>query len=136
MRTALTIPLPGEMTHRPVSQALKTTYFDTDAFDLMRRGISLRVRQSGKDYVLSIKRDAGAHGVYFLRDEEEAPLPSATFDLNVLDGRISSDLREIVGDIRANFKTDDAIEQRHLISREFYKQRHLAALIERRTVAT
>jgi inorganic triphosphatase YgiF len=67
LRTALTIPLPGEMTHGPVSQALKSTYFDT-----RRLWSSLRVRQSGGDCILGVKKDAHAHGGYFERDEEEA----------------------------------------------------------------
>ena len=56
LRTALTIRLPGEMTHGPVSQALKSTYFDTDALELMRRGVSLRVRQSGGKCILGVKQ--------------------------------------------------------------------------------
>lgn len=64
----------------------------------MRRGVSLRVRQSGADCILGVKKDAHAHGGFFERDEEEAPLPSSKVDLNVLDGRISSELMEIVGE--------------------------------------
>jgi triphosphatase len=115
LRTALTIPLPGEMTRGPVSQPLKSTYFDTDILDLMRRGVSLRVRQSGGDRILAIKADAHAHSGYFQRDEERAPLPSAKIALSVLDRRVSSELREIVGekalaprfgsDIRRTLKT-------------------------------
>ena len=56
LRTALTIPLPGEKTHGPVSQALKSTYFDTETLELMRRGVSWRVRESGGDCVLASKR--------------------------------------------------------------------------------
>jgi triphosphatase len=97
LRTALTIPLPGEVTHGPVSQVLKSTYFDTETLELARRGFSLRVRQLGGDCILGVKKGAHAHGGYFERDEEEAPLPSSKVDLNVLDRRISSELREIVG---------------------------------------
>ena len=98
LRTALTIPLPGEMTDGPVSQALKSTYFDTETLELMRGGVSLRVRQSGGDCILGVKKDASCSWWYFERHEEEAPLPSSKVDLNVLDGRISSELREIVGE--------------------------------------
>jgi CYTH domain len=77
LRTALTIPLPGEMTHGPVSPALKSTYFDTETLELKRRGVSLRVRQSGGHCILGVKKDAHAHGGYFERDEEEALLPSS-----------------------------------------------------------
>ena len=65
LRTALTIPLPGEVTHGPVSQVLKSTYFDTETLELARRGFSLRVRQSGVDCILGVKKDAHAHGGYF-----------------------------------------------------------------------
>ena len=115
LRTALTIPLPGEVTHGPVSQVLKSTYFDTETLELARRGFSLRVRQSGVDCILGVKKDAHAHGGYFERDEAEAPLPSSKVDLSVLDRRISSELSEIVGkkalaprfgsDIRRTLKT-------------------------------
>jgi triphosphatase len=81
----------------PVSQTLKSTYFDTDALELMRHGVSLRVRQSGGKCILGVKRDPRAHGGYFERDEEEAPLQSPKIDLNVLDRKTSSELRGIVG---------------------------------------
>ena len=115
LKTALTLPLPGAIIRGPVSQALKSTYFDTETLDLMRRGVSLRVRQSGGKCILGVKKDAHAHGGYFERDEAEAPLPSSKVDLNVLDRRISSELSEIVGkkalaprfgsDIRRTLKT-------------------------------
>ncbi len=76
LRAARTIPLQGQMARGPLSQALKTTYFDTDALDLMQRGVSLRVRQSGGTCKLGVKKDVHAHTGYFERDEEEAPLPS------------------------------------------------------------
>ena len=115
LRTALALPLPGIVTRGPVSQALKSTYFDTEALELMRCGFSLRVRQSGGKRVLGVKRRPRPHGGYFERDEEEAPLPSSKVDLNVLDREISFELRQIVGnkalsprfgsDIRRTLKT-------------------------------
>ena len=115
LRIALTIPLPGKMTHAPVSQALKSTYFDTETLGLMRHGVSLRVRQLGEECVLGVKKNAHAHGGYFEREEDEAPLPSSKVDLNVLDRKVSSKLRRIVGkkglaprfgsDIRRTLKT-------------------------------
>lgn len=98
LRAAVTIPLQGKMTRSPLSQDLKTTYFDTDALDLMRRGLSLRVRQSGGNCTLGVKKDVRAHAGYFERDEEEAPLPSTELNLNVLGRKTSSQLREIVGE--------------------------------------
>jgi triphosphatase len=98
LRIALTIPLPGKMSHGPVSQALKSTYFDTETLGLMRRGVSLRVRQLGEEYVLGVKKNAHLHGGYFEREEHESPLPSSKIDLNVLDRKVSSELRRIVGE--------------------------------------
>jgi inorganic triphosphatase YgiF len=65
----------------------------------MCRGTSLRVRQSGGDCILGVKKEVHPPGGYFECEEEEAPLPSSKVDLNVLDGRISSELREIVDEI-------------------------------------
>jgi inorganic triphosphatase YgiF len=86
------------MTRSSLSQDLKTTYFDTDALDLMRQGLSLRVRQSGGTCTLGVKKDVYAHAGYFERDEEEAPLPSTELNLDVLGRKTSSQLREIVGE--------------------------------------
>jgi inorganic triphosphatase YgiF len=73
--------LLGVVIQGPFSQALKSTCFDTKALELMRRGVSLRVRQSGEECVLGVKKNAHAHGVYFEREEDEAPLPSSKVDL-------------------------------------------------------
>lgn len=97
LETALTLPLPGAIIRGPVSQALKSTYFDTKALELMRHGISLRVRQSGGKCILGVKRDGRAHGGYFEPDEEEALLRTPKVDLNVLDRKRSSELRDIIG---------------------------------------
>lgn len=43
----------------------------------MRYGVHLRVRQSGEECVLGVKKNADAHGGYFEREEDEAPLPSS-----------------------------------------------------------
>ena len=72
LRAAQTTPLQAQMKRRPVSQNLTTTYFDTDALDLMQHGVSLRVRQSGRTCTLGVKKDVHAHAGYFERDEEEA----------------------------------------------------------------
>ena len=98
LRAALTIPLQGKMTRSPLSQDFKTTYFDTDALDLMQHGVSLRVRQSGGNCILGVKKDVHDHTGYFERDEEEAPLPFTELNLDVLGRKTSSQLREIVGE--------------------------------------
>ena len=46
---------------------------------------------------MGVKSDTRAHGGYFERDEEEAPLQSPKIDLNVLDRKTSAELRDIVG---------------------------------------
>ena len=97
LRIALTIPLPGKMTHGPVSQAIKTTYFDTEALDLMRHGVTLRVRQSGGGCTLGVKRHMHAPAGYFQREEDEAPLPSTELNLDVLSRKTSLQLKKIAG---------------------------------------
>ena len=56
LKTALALPLPGAVIQGTFSQALKSTYFDTEALELMRHGVSLRVRQSGGKCILGFKR--------------------------------------------------------------------------------
>jgi triphosphatase len=98
LKAVLKVPLQGQMMRSPLAQHLKTTYFDTDALDLMREGLSLRLRQAGGSCTLGVKKDVHAHAGYFERDEEEAPLPSTELNLDVLGRKTSSRLRETVGE--------------------------------------
>ena len=59
-------------------QNLVSTYFDTTKYRLKRNGLTLRVRQAGKNYIQTIK--AGTSGA-LARGEWEAELDGATPDL-------------------------------------------------------
>jgi len=77
---------------KPVRQKLHSIYFDTPTFDLMRRGIALRVRRVGYHWVQTLKAEARAVGALSSRPEWEtavaggaspdfAVLPKAALDL-------------------------------------------------------
>ena len=96
LRIALTIPLPGKINHGPVSQVIKTTYFDTEALDLMRHGVTLRVRQSGGGCTLGVKRHMHAPAGYFQREEDDT-VQSTELNLDVLSRKTSLQLKKIAG---------------------------------------
>jgi triphosphatase len=57
-----------------------TIYYDTPEFSLAKKGVSLRVRRSGRNYVQTIK-EKGTGAIVSDRTEWEAPLPTAEPDL-------------------------------------------------------
>ncbi|NRP74814.1 Inorganic triphosphatase [Ensifer psoraleae] len=59
-----------------------STYFDTLGRDLSKRGLSLRIRQSGNERVQTVKAGDGTAAGPFIRDEWERPV---TGDKPVLD---------------------------------------------------
>jgi triphosphatase len=77
------------------------------------------VRQSGGKCILGVKRDSRAHGGYFERDEEEALLQTPKVDPNVLNRRVSSELRDIVGKRALSPRFGSDI-QRTLMTRRFH----------------
>jgi len=77
---------------QPQQHALLSIYFDTPKFDLMRRGIALRVRRIGKQWIQTLKAEAHSVGALTSRPEWEAvvahgdrpdfsALPQAALDL-------------------------------------------------------
>ncbi len=77
---------------KPQQQALLSIYFDTPKFDLMRRGIALRLRRIGKQWIQTLKAEAHSVGALTSRPEWEAvvengdrpdfsALPQAALDL-------------------------------------------------------
>lgn len=68
---------------RPRKRSLEAYYFDTPAFDLARRGFSLRVRTDGVGFTQTLKHTAAAGGV-FDRDERESPVEGLRLDFAAL----------------------------------------------------
>lgn len=62
-----------------------TTYYDTPALDVRRRGASLRVRKSGRRYVQTVKAAPAASGAGAMsREEWEWPLTSGGIDAGAI----------------------------------------------------
>jgi inorganic triphosphatase YgiF len=59
---------------KPTSRTLVTTYFDTKAHDLLAKRAALRVRQSGKDYMQTLKNEGELAFGMRLRGEWETPV--------------------------------------------------------------
>lgn len=77
---------------RPISETLVSVYFDTPDLQLLARGISLRVRRSGKRYRQTIKvADERAAGL-FDRVEWEQDIKGPEPDLSAAAGIISDGL--------------------------------------------
>ncbi|MCG5482051.1 MAG: inorganic triphosphatase [Ensifer alkalisoli] len=60
----------------------KSVYFDTNAWDLTKRGLSFRIRQSGNERIQTVKAGDGAAAGSFVREEWERPV---TADAPVID---------------------------------------------------
>src|SRR5260370_5749723 len=61
---------------------LVSVYFDTDKLKLRNKGLSLRVRRTGRRHVQTIKQDAGASAALFDRNEWERDIASTQPDLD------------------------------------------------------
>jgi inorganic triphosphatase YgiF len=62
------------------TRRLESLYFDTPALDLMRQGVTLRVRRVGRRFVQTIKLPASGGGGLLERTEIEAPVGDARPD--------------------------------------------------------
>jgi triphosphatase len=65
---------------KPEKRKLETLYFDTKDGTLRRAGYSLRVRQSGGQFVQTVKRKPAASAGLFARSEWEASVARFDFD--------------------------------------------------------
>ncbi len=59
---------------KPEQRLLYSIYFDTPKFDLMRRGIALRVRRVGDQWIQTLKAEAHSVGALSSRPEWEVPV--------------------------------------------------------------
>lgn len=71
--------------NRGTVRRLESVYFDTAENALRQRGLSLRVRRSGRSFVQTLKTEIGANGG-LARDEWEAPVGTPEPSLSALDG--------------------------------------------------
>ena len=87
---------------------LKSVYFDTENGDLMRHGVTLRVRRAEEAYVMGLKRAARSNRGFFDRDELEVKSPSAAPDLSLFDEATAKEIKEIIGEkpLARNFGSD------------------------------
>ncbi len=69
---------------RPVTRTLHNIYFDTAKRDLARRGMALRLRKSGRQWIQTFKCGGGSDGGLHLRDEFETVVRSPVLDLAAL----------------------------------------------------
>src|SRR5271165_3985775 len=97
-RVALALPLLGGVAEAPEWLRLKSVYFDTENGDLMRHGVTLRVRRAEEAYVMGLKRAAGLNCSFFDRDELEVESPSAEPDLSLFDKAIARQIKDIIGE--------------------------------------
>ncbi len=94
---------------------LRATYFDTPDAQLARKGLSLRIRQSGRRKVQTVKCDGSAAGGLFARQEWERPVRS---HIPVLDAQtpVQEALGDAVDQIEPLFETD--VERTRWLIRE------------------
>ncbi len=100
-RFALWPSLPGESQ----TAALHAIYFDTPNHQLGKRGMSLRIRRSGRRRIQTVKADGRDGAGLFARDEWEMPVRS---DAPVLDDRtpVAAILGAAAADVGKLFTVD------------------------------
>ena len=107
-RAAVALPLLGGAGEAPKWRRLKSVYFDTEDGDLMRSGVTLRVRRTKGATIMGLKMAAESTRGFFDRDELEMESPSAEPDLALFGEAISRKIEEILGDkpFAARFGSD------------------------------
>lgn len=69
---------------RPVARTLHNIYFDTLERDLAKRGMALRLRKSGRQWIQTFKCGGGSDGGLHLRDEYENTVRAPALDVAAL----------------------------------------------------
>ncbi len=97
-KVALALPLLGGVAEAPERLRLKSVYFDTEDGDLMRHGVTLRVRRAEGAYIMGLKRVPRLNRGFFDRDELEVKSPSSAPDLSLFDEATAKEIQEIIGE--------------------------------------
>ena len=97
----------AQSTGAPVRKHLDTVYYDTADRRLARRRAALRVRQSGKRYVQTLKTEGVLIGALAARGEWESPIPGPDPDLSVITDPDAKSVLGVVlpGDLAPVFAT-------------------------------
>ena len=96
LKAAMATPLLGGDRGPPAWRKLRTVYFDTEAGDLSRARVALRVRRSKDGWVMGLKRAAADAGA-FEREETEVACPSGEPDLSLFDKSVARDVMGLTG---------------------------------------
>jgi inorganic triphosphatase YgiF len=78
------------------SRQLVTTYYDTDDLRLSRRRLALRVRQSGRKFIQTLKTASDGRGAESARGEWEVELPGGTPQLTAFNDPAVLDLTGLI----------------------------------------
>ena len=97
LKAALAAPLLGGDARPPKWRKLRTVYFDTDAGDLSRARVALRMRRAGGGWTLGLKRAAPEDRGAFEREETEVAAPSGKPDLTLFGGSIAREITDLTG---------------------------------------
>jgi inorganic triphosphatase YgiF len=89
------------------SRQLVTIYYDTDDHRLSRRQLALRVRQSGRKFVQTLKTASDGRGAETVRGEWEVELPDATPHLPAFNDPAVLDLTGLIlpDELQPTFET-------------------------------
>lgn len=98
----------GDGARRVPGQRLRTVYFDTDARDLWRHRMLLRVRALRNRYTMTLKWDGSFAGGMFERGEIELPIRAPEPDPALLGEEIAEKIRSATGGrpLQPRFATD------------------------------
>lgn len=90
-------PIVSHARNNGTVRHLKAVYFDTPGRALYRAGFTLRVRQSGKRFLQTVKTLAEESGELFRRGEWESPVAAMAPELPALLPLVGTDLHEVLG---------------------------------------